>query len=50
MIRPCTPADFDRVLAIINAAAEAYRGIIPPDRLSNSIRLFGQEVAGRLKA
>jgi len=25
-------------------------GIIPPDRLSNSIRLFGQEVAGRLKA
>ena len=32
MIRPCTPADFDRVLAIINAAAEAYRGIIPPDR------------------
>jgi len=24
-------------------------GIIPPDRLSNSIRLFGQEVAGQLK-
>ena len=25
-------------------------GIIPPDRLSNSIRLFGEEVAGRLKS
>ena len=32
MIRPCTPADFDRILTVINAAAEAYRGIIPPDR------------------
>lgn len=31
-IRPCVPADFDQVLTIINAAAEAYRGVIPPDR------------------
>ncbi len=32
MIRACTRADFERTLAIINAAAEAYRGIIPADR------------------
>ena len=32
MIRPCASADRDAILAIINDAAEAYRGIIPPDR------------------
>ena len=32
MIRSCTEADFDTVHAIINDAAEAYRGIIPVDR------------------
>ena len=32
MIRHCTPNDFDRILAIINEAAQAYRGIIPDDR------------------
>ena len=32
MIRPCTENDFDSVLSIINDGAEAYRGIIPPDR------------------
>lgn len=32
MIRPCTDADFDAVLAIVNDGAEAYRGIIPEDR------------------
>ena len=32
MIRRCTAGDFDRVLAIINEAADAYRGIIPDDR------------------
>lgn len=32
MIRPCGPADRNAILAIINDAAEAYRGIIPPDR------------------
>jgi N-acetylglutamate synthase-like GNAT family acetyltransferase len=31
-IRPCTIEDFDAVLAIINAAALAYRGVIPADR------------------
>lgn len=32
MIRRCTANDFNRVLAIINEAAGAYRGIIPDDR------------------
>ena len=32
MIRRCTADDLDRVLAIINEAATAYRGIIPEDR------------------
>ena len=31
-IRPCDTADADEMLAIINAAAEAYRGVIPADR------------------
>jgi len=32
MVRACEEADFDAILAIINEAAEAYRGIIPADR------------------
>ena len=32
MIRRCTADDFDRILAIINDAAQAYRGVIPADR------------------
>ena len=32
MVRPCTDADFDAVLSIVNDSAEAYRGIIPEDR------------------
>jgi N-acetylglutamate synthase-like GNAT family acetyltransferase len=31
-IRRCTAADEPRILEIINAAAEAYRGVIPADR------------------
>ncbi len=31
-IRPCNPADSADILAIINAAAQAYRGAIPADR------------------
>lgn len=31
MIRPCTEADFDAIHAIINDAAQAYRGVIPSD-------------------
>ncbi len=32
MIRICTDRDFDSILEIINDAASAYKGIIPPDR------------------
>ncbi len=32
MIRDCTAADFDTILAIINDGAQAYRGVIPEDR------------------
>jgi GNAT superfamily N-acetyltransferase len=31
-VRPCTPDERPTILAIVNAAAEAYRGVIPPDR------------------
>lgn len=31
MIRSCQPGDFDTIYEIINDAAEAYRGVIPPD-------------------
>jgi GNAT superfamily N-acetyltransferase len=31
-IRPCRDDERPAMLAIINAAAEAYRGVIPPDR------------------
>jgi len=31
MIRPCTQADCDAILDIVNDAAEAYRGVIPSD-------------------
>ena len=31
LIRPCGEGDREAILAIINAAAEAYRGVIPPD-------------------
>ena len=31
-IRPCREDERTAMLAIVNAAAEAYRGVIPPDR------------------
>jgi len=31
-IRPCSDADFSSMLAVINAAATAYDGVIPADR------------------
>lgn len=31
-IRPCRDEDSTTILAIVNRAAEAYRGVIPPDR------------------
>ena len=32
MVRDCGDADFEAIYEIINDAAQAYRGIIPPDR------------------
>jgi GNAT superfamily N-acetyltransferase len=32
LIRPCREDDREAILAVVNAAAEAYRGVIPPDR------------------
>jgi len=32
LIRPCRDDERPTLLAIVNAAAEAYRGVIPPDR------------------
>ncbi len=32
MIRPCRDEDRAAIFAIVNAAAEAYRDVIPPDR------------------
>ena len=32
MIRPCRDDERPAILAIVNAAAEAYRGVIPEDR------------------
>ena len=31
-IRPCRDDEREAILAIVNAAAEAYRGVIPADR------------------
>ena len=32
MIRLCTAEDFEAIYAIVNDAAQAYKGIIPADR------------------
>jgi N-acetylglutamate synthase-like GNAT family acetyltransferase len=62
MIRPCTEADFDTIIAIINEAAEAYRGVIPADRwhepympreelrheIDSGVRFWGWEEGGEL--
>lgn len=31
-IRPCRSGERETILEIVNAAAEAYRGVIPADR------------------
>ena len=62
MIRPCDDADFDTICAIINDAAEAYRGVIPVDRwhdpympreellheIQSGVRFWGYEEDGEL--
>ena len=49
MIRRCTADDFDRILAIINDAAMAYRGIIPDDRWKDPY-MPAAELAGEIAA
>jgi GNAT superfamily N-acetyltransferase len=62
MIRPCTDDDFDAIFAIINEAAQAYRGVIPADRwhdpympreelrheIQCGVRFWGWEDGGQL--
>ena len=61
-IRPCRDSDRDAILAIVNAAAEAYRGVIPADRwhepymsreeldreIAAGVQFFGSEGEGEL--
>ena len=61
-IRPCRDADRDEILSIVNAAAEAYRGVIPADRwhepymsgeeldreIDAGVRFWGSEDEGEL--
>src|SRR3954451_16338300 len=50
MIRPCRDEDRDEILAIVNAAAEAYRDVIPADRwhepYMSAAELDGEIAAG----
>jgi N-acetylglutamate synthase-like GNAT family acetyltransferase len=62
MIRPCTEADFDTILAIINDATQAYCGVIPADcwhvpympqehlrsEIQSGVRFWGWEHNGEL--
>ena len=61
-IRPCEWTDFETLYEIINDAALAYRGIIPPDRwkepymskdelrheIADGVQFWGYEEEGRL--
>jgi GNAT superfamily N-acetyltransferase len=61
-IRPCRDDEREEILAIINGAAEAYRGVIPPDRwhepymrraelddeIAAGVRFWGYEAGGEL--
>jgi GNAT superfamily N-acetyltransferase len=61
-IRPCRDDERDEILAIVNAAAEAYRGVIPADRwhepympveeldaeVAAGVEFWGHEDDGRL--
>lgn len=49
MIADCKPGDFDAMLAIINDAAEAYRGVIPADRWHDPY-MGREELAGEIAA
>jgi GNAT superfamily N-acetyltransferase len=62
MIRPCERADRAAIEAIVNEAAQAYRGVIPPDcwhepymsgaaldaEIAAGVRFWGWEESGKL--
>jgi len=48
-IRPCRGDDRVAILAIVNAAAEAYRGVIPDDRWHDPY-MSADELAGQIAA
>jgi GNAT superfamily N-acetyltransferase len=48
-IRPCRADERDTILAIVNAAAEAYRGVIPADRWREPY-MDGAELDGEIAA
>ena len=61
-IRECTQADLEAIFAIVNDAAQAYRGVIPADRwhepymsrvelgneIEDGVRFWGAEAGGHL--
>jgi GNAT superfamily N-acetyltransferase len=49
VIRPCREDERSKILAIINAAAEAYRGVIPADRWHEPY-MASQEFDGEIAA
>lgn len=48
-LRPCRDSDRPEILAIVNAAAEAYRGVIPADRWHEPY-MSAQELDGEIAA
>jgi GNAT superfamily N-acetyltransferase len=48
-IRPCRDDESEAILAIVNAAAEAYRGVIPADRWREPY-MPAEELAGEIAA
>jgi GNAT superfamily N-acetyltransferase len=62
VIRRCRDSEGEAILAVINAAAEAYRGVIPPDRwhepyfpgsefdeaIASGVAFWGCEIDGEL--
>ena len=49
LIRACRADERDAILAIVNAAAEAYRGVIPADRWHDPY-MSGEELAAEIDA
>jgi GNAT superfamily N-acetyltransferase len=48
-IRPCRDDEHEAILAIVNAAADAYRGVIPADRWHEPY-MSSEELAGEVAA